>query len=248
MADSGTQYAVHFAHVWQTDPHVAHQGGYFGTVDRTGQKVIDTQWTVSHSFDQQVIYHRGSFITLSHADPLPKGLWLENRTLGFGRLVFPREAEIEKWKYDQARLGSLFSVGRNVGLVFLSPVGESREIFYLLARDDGHILRTVQLTDTPHVDEQAVKAVLFGGHLLVVWREGKSDTKAGIINPTGQWIVQSEPLGQPIPQNHELTRLTNGDVAWLVTQDGARDLKLVRVIHAADAPFEVAENTRVKFE
>src|SRR5262249_9788786 len=86
FATSGTDDAAHFAHVWQTDPTVAHQGGYFAVVDHTGKKLVENAWTVSHSLDQRLLYHRGSFFTLSLGDVFPKGIHFENRTLGGGRV------------------------------------------------------------------------------------------------------------------------------------------------------------------
>ncbi len=239
LASSGTQYAVNFGQAFQTDPNVAHQGGHFGIYDLSGQKVQEDRWTVSHSHDQQVIFHNGSFLTLALGDAFPKGLRFDNRTLRFGRTLFPAENELEKWPAGQARLGSMFSVGRRVAIVFLSGVGDSRELFYILANDDGHVVRTAQLTDSPLVDEQTVKAALFGRNILVVWREGKSDTKAGVIDLAGRWLVGPEPLGQPIPQNHELTRLPGGDVAWMVADDGDRLATLVLVTQAAGGQVDV---------
>jgi hypothetical protein len=229
LATSGHEYAAHFGQVWQTDPDVAHQGGYFGTLNLAGEKRIDNQWTVSHSLDQQVIFHRGSFITLSLGDTFPKGLWFENRTLGFGRVIFPNPDVLQAWKPGHARLGSLFSAGQNMGMVFASPVKQSRELFYMVARDDGHVLRTTQLTDTPEVDEQVVKAASLGEHLLVVWREGQAQANVRIMNIRGKWLTEPKLLEYSIPQNHDLVRLPGGDVAWLVAEDGAKEVTLVRV-------------------
>ncbi len=239
LAMSGTELAAHFGQVWQTDPTVAHQGGYFGTVDSAGRKVIDNQWTVSHSLDQQLIAHRGAFCTLSLGDVFPKGLWFENRTFGFGRLIFPSDEQLKEWNPGHARLGSLFPVGRNVGMVFVSEVGGSRELFLVVVRDDGRVHRTVQLTDTPQFDEQLVKAAPFGEHLLVLWREANSAKngpnqeppvhKAAVMNTHGHWLTEPMLLEHPIPESHDLTVLSNGDIAWLTANDGDEKLTLVRV-------------------
>lgn len=135
-----------------------------------------------------------------------------------------------------------------MGAVFISHLGASREIFYLVARDDCHVLRTVQLTATPNADEQAVKAAVFGELILVVWREGASDTKAGIINLKGDWVTKPAPLGQPIPQNHDLTTLPNGDVAWLAAEHGGSELLLVQVTQAAGARIEAVMKAPAKIE
>jgi hypothetical protein len=87
----------------------------------------------------------------------------------------------------------------------------------------------VQLTDTPNVDEQVVKAAPFGEHLLVVWREGQAQAKAGILSIRGQWLDEPQLLEHAIPQNHDIVALPNGDVAWLVGEDGAKEATLVRV-------------------
>jgi hypothetical protein len=35
------------------------------------------------------------------------------------------------------------------------------------------------------------------------------------------------PLEYSIPQNHDIVTLPNGDIAWLIADDGAKELKLV---------------------
>lgn len=143
-ASSGAQFAVHFAHSWNTGQSGVHQGGYYGLLDRQGKVVSQEQWTVSHSLDQRLIFHEDCFLSCSAGDCYPKGISFHNRTLNLGRVIYPdipsREAFGNCAGTVNAVLGSMIPVGRDVGLTFLTRIAGSQEVIYLLVSGDGTAL------------------------------------------------------------------------------------------------------------
>ena len=66
--------------------------------------------------DQGILVHRGNFLTVSVGDTFPKGLHFENRSLGMGRVIYPDPDRKKDYDADSTHLGSMASVGGNVGL------------------------------------------------------------------------------------------------------------------------------------
>jgi uncharacterized protein (TIGR03000 family) len=233
LAASDKEYAAHFGHVWQTDPDVAHQGGYFATVDFKGKKGIEHSWTVSHSLDQQLIRHRDSFLTLSLGDVYPKGLWFQNRTLNLGRVIFPPPHDREKWRADTARLGSLCPAGRHTAIVLLSKDSSTRDMVYLLVGDDLQVLRSRTLLDSRNIDEQAVRLAPFGENLLLAWRDGDHGAKVALIDFAGRFLNEPIAVDATLPTRDELIHFPNGDVGWLTAENGQPRVQLVRIVNPA---------------
>jgi hypothetical protein len=222
---SGTEYAVHFAHIQQQ----GHQGGYYATIDFAGNKTKVNGWTVSHSLDQRLLYHRGQWFSMSLGDTFPKGLQLENRTLGRGKVIFPSSAMIGAWKPESANLGSMVSAGKNIGLIVASQSGASKELFYLLVDTEGRVLKTIRLTNTPTINESIVRMIPFGKNLLIAWQVSPTQTKVAVINYDGKVLNMPAVVNQPLPGNDELVSFPNGDVGWLVAKHGEASLSVVRV-------------------
>lgn len=120
-------------------------------------------------------------------------------------------------------------VGPNVAVVFLTKDGESQDVVYMLLEEDGRVLRTVKLTDTPKIDEQVVRLAPFGEHLLLAWQESEGVTKLAVIDARGRFRNRPATIKEPLPQNDDLVLFPNGDVGWLVGKTGDRQLRLVRV-------------------
>jgi hypothetical protein len=222
---SGTTYAVHFAHI---EPH-GHQGGYYAVLDFTGRKVVENGWTVSHSLDQRLLYHQGQYFSMSLGDTYPKGFHFANRTLGRGRVIDPAPDQLASWNPGEARLGSMVSAGRNIGVVVASKDGASRDLFYLLVDTEGRVLRKVRLTNTAGINESAVRLVPYGKHLLVAWQETPTQTKVAVLNYDGRFLNQPVVVNQPLPGNDELVAFPNGDVGWVVARNGENTMGVVRI-------------------
>jgi hypothetical protein len=222
---TGSQYAVHFAHI---EPG-GHQGGYYATLDFTGRKLRVNGWTVSHSLDQRLLYHQGQYFSMSLGDVYPKGIHFENRTLGRGKVIYPAKDQIAQWSPNEANLGSMVSVGKNIGVILTSKHNGSKELFYLLLDTEGRILRTTRLSNTAAFDESIVRLVPFGKNLLVAWQISPNQTKVAVINADGKWLNNSVVINQPLPGNDEIVAFPNGDVGWLVAKHGESTMSLVRI-------------------
>jgi hypothetical protein len=222
---TGTQYAVHFAHIQQQ----GHQGGYYAVLDFTGKKVVENGWTVSHSLDQRLLFHKGQFFSMSLGDVYPKGFHFENRTLGRGKVIYPAKDQIGQWNPESANLGSMVSAGRNIGLVIASKDGASKDLVYLLVDTEGRILRSVPLTHTSSINESSVRLIPYGKNLLVAWQENPNQTKVAVINYDGKFLNKPVVVNQPLPGNDELVTFPNGDVGWIAAKQNESTMSLVRI-------------------
>lgn len=222
---TGTQYAVHFAHIEPT----GHQGGYYATLDFTGKKLRENGWTVSHSLDQRLLYHQGQFFSMSLGDVYPKGFHFENRTLGRGKVIYPSKDQLTQWNPENANLGSMVSAGKNIGVVVASKNGTSKELFYLLIDTEGRILKTTRLTNTPTLNESTVRLIPYGKNLLVAWQVSPTRTKVAVINYNCKLLNTPVVINQPLPGNDELVAFPNGDVGWLVAKHAESTMSMVRI-------------------
>lgn len=222
---TGTEYAVHFAHIQEQ----GHQGGYYATLDFTGKKLKVNSWTVSHSLDQRLLYHRGQFFSMSVGDVYPKGFHFENRTLGRGKVIYPAKDQIAGWSPENANLGGMVSAGKNIGVVVASKQGGNKELFYLLLDTEGRILKTVRLTRTPTLNESTARLVPYGKNLLLAWQVSATQTKVAVINYNGKFLRGPVLVNQPLPGNDEIVAFPNGDIGWLVAKHAQATMNLVRI-------------------
>ena len=238
FAAAGDQYAIHFAHSLNTGKGGVHQGGYYGLLDAAGKIISKNEWTVSHSLDQRLLHHRSCFITLSAGDCYPKGLWFENRTLGVGRIIYPaaekREAFGNCGGFVNAVLGSMVPIGPDIAISFTTKDGPSREAVYMRLAEDGAVLDTVVLTDTPETEEQVVKLAPFDGQLLLVTRGMEKPTRLALIDHHGNLLTEPLEIDHSVPQNDDLLSLPSGDVGWLNAKDGDVEVRFIRI--RADVP------------
>lgn len=230
FAASPTGYAAHFAHVWQTDPNVAHQGGYYGQVDFQGKVVKENGWTVSHSLDQRVIHHKDAFLTLSLGDTFPNGVYFENRTTGKNLLSYP-PPEL-KPTFDSRgtmHLGSLIPVGDNVAAAFVMQHGGTKILTYQLLSPDAKVLHSVKVTELPKASPHVVRLASYGGNLLLARQEGQEASKLVVIDHQGRILNQPTTVQEPLPDNDELVALPGGDVGWVLATHGERTVRFIRV-------------------
>jgi hypothetical protein len=233
LATSGSDVAVHFGHSWNTGTSGTHQGGYFARLDPRGNLEQENKWTVSHSLDQRLMFHGGSYLTLSAGDCYPKGLWFENRTVGFGRIIYPAEIEREAFGncggQVNARIGSLVPLGSGVGIVFTTKIGESWEAMYVHLAEDCTVIRQVQLTDTPDQDEQLVRMASQRDQLLVAWQSTAGRTELRQMTANGVFVSEPTNVDFPLSAGDDLIELPGGGVGWLVATAGERETRLIRV-------------------
>jgi hypothetical protein len=230
LAASANQYAAHFAHVWQTDPNVAHQGGYYGQVDFQGKVVKENGWTVSHSLDQRVLHHQNAFVTLSLGDTFPRGIYFENRTTGKNLLSYPPEGQ--KATFDPRgamQLGSLVPAGDNVAAAFVTQHGETKVLTYQLLSLDAKLLTSVKVSELPKTAPHVVRLAPYGGNLLLARQDGQESSKLVVFDHQGRILDQPTTVPEPLPDNDELVALPGGDVGWVLATHGERTVRLIRV-------------------
>jgi hypothetical protein len=227
LVTAENQYAVHFAHI---EPG-GHQGGYYAQIDFQGKKSVEHGWTVSHSLDQRLLVHRGKFFTLSLGDTYPRGIYFQNRGAGEGKMIYPPRDRLETWEPWGGKLGSMVSAGKNLGLLILSKRSKEhrRDLVYLHVDEAGRVLDTVQLTDTPDIDEMTGRVAPFGDDLLLAWHEERGGTKIAVINYQGKMLSEPVVVKAPLPDNDELVTFPNGDVGWLSPKSKIARVNLTRV-------------------
>jgi hypothetical protein len=234
LAAAGNHVAAHFAHSWNTGKSGTHQGGYFAIVERGGRVVQEDQWTVSHSLDQRLLFHGGCWFTFSAGDCFPKGLYLQNRTLGFGRVVYPEPAEREAFGncggFANAHLGNLVPLAADLAATFITKRDGSPKLYFLRLAPDCTVVSEKHLADMPADEQiQVVKIAPYGECLLVAWREAEAETKLAIVDSDGRFSGEPQSVAHSLPVHDDLIVLPGGDVAWLTAKNGESAVRLVRI-------------------
>lgn len=234
LAASSGEVAVHFAHSWNTGKSGTHQGGYFMLADRDGKVLNEDKWTVSHSLDQRLLFHGGCWFTLSAGDCYPKGLHLQNRTLGFGRVFYPKPAEREAFGncggFVNSHLGNLVPLGADLATAFITKQDGVPKLYFLRLGPDCTVVRQQELARMPAGEPiQVVKIAPFREWLLVAWREGETTTKLALVGPTGQILGEPLSLPHPLPMHDDLIVLPGGDITWLTATNGESAIRLIRI-------------------
>lgn len=83
--------------------------------------------------------------------------------------------------------------------------------------------------NTPDEDEQIVRLGRLGDHLLLAWQSQAGPTWLQRLTASGQKFGEVLTVYQPLSSGDELVALPTGEVAWLAADDGAREMRLVRM-------------------
>jgi hypothetical protein len=226
---SGQEFAVHFGHFVQTQGGAQHQGGYYAQLDRQGNKLQERPWTVSHSLDQALLHHSGDWLTASVGDTFPRGLAFFNRTQKSQRLIYPPAAQKDSYQPNATHLGNMVAVEDDVGLAFVTRVGETWQYLYVLMDKAGEVASFVKLREGGPVNGAAVNLAPFGPDLLLLWTETETRTGFVPIDSTGRFLSEPTFVDETIGRRNDLALFPNGDVGWLTASRGAAEVKLVRV-------------------
>lgn len=231
IESTGKEFAVHFAHEVHLKGGAKHQGGYFARLDQKGTKLQENQWTVSHSLDQALLYHRGDWFTASVGDAFPFGIPFINRSQKKARsLIYPAKDHREGFKPKRTRLADLVGIGNEVGLAFVTFGGETWHTFYALMDRTGEVKRLVNLpTKIPPTTHASANLARFGGDMLLIWTETDATTAYVPIDSAGRFLAQPTLVDVPAGRRNDLALFANGDVGWLDVTRGRNEVTLVRV-------------------
>jgi hypothetical protein len=234
LAAAGNRIAAHFAHSWNTGKSGVHQGGYFTLVERDGRELQEEKWTVSHSLDQRLLDHGGCWFTLSAGDCYPKGLHLQNRTVGFGRVIYPEPAQRESFGncggFVNAQVASLVPAGADLATAFITQRDGTWELCFLRLAPDCMVSAQKTLASLPNdAKPQVVKLAPYRDSLLVAWRESEAETKLALIDGEGNLLAAPETVPHALPAHDDLLVLPNGDVGWLGATPGEKTVRLIRI-------------------
>jgi len=233
LVSSGKEFAVHFAHQVHLKGGAKHQGGYFGRLDEKGNILQKNHWTVSHSLDQGLVYHKGDWFTASVGDAHPVGIPFNNRSQKKARsLIYPAKDERDGFRPKMTRLGSMVGIGDDVGLVFVTRVGESWQAYYAVMDKTGEVKRLVSIpAKIPPTTHPGVNLARFGSDLLLIWTETDTTTRFVPIDREGRFLGRPTLVDLPIGRRNDLALFANGDIGWLTAGPKAGEVKLVRVKH-----------------
>jgi hypothetical protein len=233
LVSSGKEFAVHFAHEMHSKGGAKHQGGYFARLDGKGNKLQENHWTVSHSLDQALLYHRGDWFTASVGDAHPIGIPFINRSQKKARsLIYPPQAQRDGFHPKMTHLGSMVGVGEDVALAFVTRVSDTWQAYYSVMDHTGEVKRLVNILDKiPPTTHAGVNLARFGSDLLLLWTETDTTTRYVSIDSAGRFLGQPTLVELPIGRRNDLVYFSNGDVGWLAATRGTSEVKLVRVTY-----------------
>ena len=233
LVSSGKEFAVHFAHEVHLKGGAKHQGGYFARLDAKGAKLQENQWTVSHSLDQALLHHRGDWFTASVGDAFPVGIPFINRSQKKARsLIYPSKDHRDGFQPKRTRLGNLVGIGDDVGLAFVTRVGETWQTYFALMDRAGEVKRLVKLPTTIQpTTHAAVQLARFGADLLLIWTETDTTTAYVPMDSAGRFLGRPTLLDLPLGRRDDLAYFANGDIGWLSSARGSNEVTVVRVRH-----------------
>lgn len=231
LASSGREVAAHFAHLVHLKGGAVHQGGYFARLDDKGNILQKNHWTVSHSLDQALVYHKGDWFTASVGDAYPVGIPFINRSQKKARtLIYPPRDQRDAFHPKLTHLGSMVGIGDDVALAFVTRVGGTWQAHYAVMNRSGEVKRFVNIVDKiPPTTHAGVNLARFGADLLLIWTETDTTTRYVPIDSEGRFLGQPTLVDLPIGRRNDLAYFANGDVGWLTATRGASEVKLVRV-------------------
>jgi hypothetical protein len=122
------------------------------------------------------------------------------------------------------------AVGDDVGLSFVTRVGESWQGCYAVVDKVGEVKRFVTLPiKIPAETHAGVTLAPYGSDLLLIWTETDTSTRYVRMDTTGKFLGQPTLVEESIRRRNDLVLFPNGDVGWLTARRGASEVKLVRV-------------------